>query len=61
MMARGRSLVEELTADHSLSEADRQQIQDFAVWLRAESKRQPNPAGDETDMSAVRAEEESSE
>ncbi len=37
-MARYRTL-ERVEADHSLSGADRQQILDFAAYLRSESER----------------------
>lgn len=56
-MAGLRSLVEKLAGDRSLSEADRQQILDFAAWLRAESKRRPNDAVGVADTAAPPADE----
>jgi len=51
-MARHRTLVERVEADQSLSEADRQQILDFAAWMRAESKRRRNDAVGVADTTA---------
>ncbi len=59
-MARRRTLVKQVQADPVLSEADRQQILDFATWLRSESRRR-NATGGATDPSAAPAEKTSSE